>query len=710
MTGGMDRRGRTLALVLVLGCGRAPPPVARVAPPDLEPQAVRALMTEVADRRLAQGRVGLPLGWRGAIFGAGLAALADVTEDAAYVSALRALGEPDEFRPVRADAAVGALAFLPLYLREREPRQLAATVALFDELGDADSDDPGLEAFAEPGSAPVAAVLAAPAALSLAITATGDSRYLPVVERLWTRLGERLLDPATRLFRDPAGQLEPLRATGWALVALARTLENLPDDERLRERYQTLFRDSATALSRAQRSDGNWPSPTAVADLTVTALAAHALGWGMNHGVLPHAAFEPGLRRAWRALEASVRATLADHGATLDADTAGAMLLGGAEVFRLALYDGSQAAVVTAANPLGEPRFEETAEIPWPTLARSLGAVPGDPIVAIDERSGRILPSQLFTPDGSAASEQLLVSLSLLGDETRRVVVRRLARPFRPARPLARAYGRFVPERRDDFAWENDRVAFRVYGPALERAQVSSGIDVWAKRVRVPVIDRWYGAGSYRRDSGEGLDFYNVGPSRGCGGLGLWDGQRLFTSRNFHRWRLIATGPVRVAFELDYDPWGPEGARVTETKRISLDLGQNLSRIESRFQVQGPARPLPVAVGMVRRGEGRLARDSPTTWLSYVEPPQGSSGQIGCGVVGPARTRFHESEEHYLLVREHPSDRPFVYFAGAYWSKGPDFHDPDDWSVYLAAFSRREDTPIAVAVPPSAGTGQAAGR
>jgi unsaturated rhamnogalacturonyl hydrolase len=332
----------------------------------------------------------------------------------------------------------------------------------------------------------------------------------------------------------------------------------------------------------------------------------------------------------------------------------------------------------------------------------------------VDQRSGRILPSQLYSGDGAPGSEQLLVSLSLLGNESRRVVVRRLARPFRPARPLARAYGRFVPERRDDFAWENDRVAFRVYGPALERAQVSSGIDVWAKRVRVPVIDRWYGKGSYSRDSGEGLDFYSVGPSRGCGGLGLWDGQKLFTSRNFHRWRLIATGPVRVAFELGYDPWGPPDARVSETKRISLDLGQNLSRIETRFQVQGGPRTLPVAVGIVRRGEGRLSRDLPTTWLSYVEPPQGSSGQIGCGVVAPARSRFHESEEHYLLVRDHPSDRPFVYYAGAYWSKGPDFSDPDDWSLYLAAFSRREDTPIVVATPTTPATagagGQAAGR
>jgi unsaturated rhamnogalacturonyl hydrolase len=720
----MDRDGRcwALALLLALGCGGARPPApatpaARLDEGDLEPYAVRGVMSEVADRRVP--RVTAPLGWRGAVLGVGLAALADVAEDARYVGALRALGESAAYRPVRADAAVGALAFLALYQRERDPHQIAPSVALFDELTDTESDDPGLESFAEPGSAPAVAVLMAPAAMALATTVTGDPRYLPVAERLWTRLGERLADPATHLFHDPASRDEPLRITGWALVALARTLENLPDQDPARARYETMFRDSATALSRAQRSDGAWRSSGAQLDPATTALAVHALAWGMNHGLLPRSAFEPA-RRAWRVLAQALGGGpgAAPGAVALDADGAAAVLLGGAELFKLVLFQGSREAVITAANPLGEPRFEETAEIVWPPLARTLGAVPGDPIVAVDELSGRILPSQLFSADGSPAGEQLLVSMSLLGNESRRVVVRRLARPFRPARPLARAYGRFVPERRDDFAWENDRVAFRVYGPALEQAQVSSGIDVWAKRVRVPVIDRWYGQGSYRRDSGEGLDFYSVGPSRGCGGLGLWDGQTLFTSRNFHRWRVVATGPVRVAFELGYDPWGPEGAQVTETKRISLDLGQNLSRIESRFSVQGGPRTLPVAVGIVRRGEGRLARDLPTTWLSYVEPPQGTSGQIGCGVVGPARTRFHESAEHYLLVRDHPSDRPFVYYAGAYWSKAPDFTDPDDWSLYLAAFSRREDAPIAVAAAPLAEgsratpptAGQAAGR
>jgi hypothetical protein len=240
-----------------------------------------------------------------------------------------------------------------------------------------------------------------------------------------------------------------------------------------------------------------------------------------------------------------------------------------------------------------------------------------------------------------------------------------------------------------------------MYGPALEASgeQISSGIDVWAKRVRTPMLEAWYRRGDEAVDRGLGLDVYQVSSSRGCGGLGMWHRDRLHVSRNFRRWRLFASGPVRVAFELEYDRWGPREARVTERKRVSLDLGHNLSRIESRFEVEGGSRTLPVAVGIVRRdAEGAVARDVPSTWLSYWEPPQGSSGEMACGVVLEREgARYVEAEGHFLFVADHPRDQPFVYHAGGCWSRGLDFRTPDDWSLYLAAYARRLTTPVVVA-------------
>ena len=44
-------------------------------------------------------------------------------------------------------------------------------------------------------------------------------------------------------------------------------------------------------------------------------------------------------------------------------------------------------------------------------------------------------------------------------------------------------FGKHYPERVDDIAWENNRVAFRTYGPQLQRKNERAfGYDVWNKR------------------------------------------------------------------------------------------------------------------------------------------------------------------------------------------------------------------------------------
>src|SRR6201996_2757191 len=145
----------------------------------------------------------------------------------------------------------------------------------------------------------------------------------------------------------------------------------------------------------------------------------------------------------------------------------------------------------------------------------------------------------------------------------------------------ALAVVRFIARNRDDIAWENDRIAFRIYGPALERREpTGSGIDVWAKSVRYPVIDKWYAGGDYDNDHGEGLDFYGVGHSRGCGGLGVWDGQTLSTSGHWASYRIKKTDGHKAVFKLDYLPWQlPGGRPVGEHRTITLVKGTNLNRL-----------------------------------------------------------------------------------------------------------------------------------
>ncbi len=53
------------------------------------------------------------------------------------------------------------------------------------------------------------------------------------------------------------------------------------------------------------------------------------------------------------------------------------------------------------------------------------------------------------------------------------------------------AAARHVPERKDDLAFESDKVAFRIYGPALKDSTERSGIDCWLKRVDLSDTDEY---------------------------------------------------------------------------------------------------------------------------------------------------------------------------------------------------------------------------
>src|SRR5215469_9691473 len=102
-----------------------------------------------------------------------------------------------------------------------------------------------------------------------------------------------------------------------------------------------------------------------------------------------------------------------------------------------------------------------------------------------------------------------------------------------PATRAAEARAELAPYRYDDVLWENDRTAHRIYGRALETYEPpsGSGIDAWGKKVRWPFMERQLHTGAQHDDHGEGVDFYNVGGSRGVGGLGIWFDNKLWTSR-----------------------------------------------------------------------------------------------------------------------------------------------------------------------------------
>jgi len=257
-------------------------------------------------------------------------------------------------------------------------------------------------------------------------------------------------------------------------------------------------------------------------------------------------------------------------------------------------------------------------------------------------------------------------------------------------------FGREAPERKDDYAWENKYVAYRVYGPALEATgEITSGIDVWSKRVPNFVIDSFYkhdaeGARthnpslSYHKDDGVGLDSYLVGPSRGCGGTAIVRDNKLWVSKNYTHLKQISSGPVRFEFELTYAPWNAGGIEVTETKRITLDAGSHLNKIDATFTFAGtPA--IDAAAGLaIHLGADFAARGSDRILSVWDTPQDPSAGRIATGLLTDSKQKSSvtQIDSQALLVTPIHSGETISYYAGSGWSKA-DMPTQQTWNRYL---------------------------
>lgn len=251
-----------------------------------------------------------------------------------------------------------------------------------------------------------------------------------------------------------------------------------------------------------------------------------------------------------------------------------------------------------------------------------------------------------------------------------------------------------APYRFDDLIWENDRTVHRIYGRALEGAEPpsGSGIDSWGKNVVWPFADRHLRTGDQHRDNGEGLDFYHVGTTRGAGGLGIWWDNKLWTSRNYVRPRILHTGGDLADFTVDYDPW-PVGTdrTVRETRRFTLRTGTHFTRLQSTIASNRPG-DLLVGIGIGRRttgpGAGDLTVDRAAGIISWWGPEEGANGRMAVALkVDPsAIAEIRQDADNELVLLRVTPGRPFVYYTGSAWSLGQGgFHNRAGWDRYVSA-------------------------
>ncbi len=355
---------------------------------------------------------------------------------------------------------------------------------------------------------------------------------------------------------------------------------------------------------------------------------------------------------------------------------------------------------IRAANPLPLARSGQTLEISAkelaPLHAKNLN------LIHVTDARGDELICQAIDTDGDAlhSFDAVIFQADFAAGETLTFSVTVGAKQVYQ-KDRFKAFSRFVRERFDDFVWENDRVAHRVYGQALETWQgeplTSSTVDIWSKRTPRMVVNDWYLADDYHVDHGEGADFYSAGMSRGCGGSGVWAGERLWVSHNFINSRVLANGPLRVLFELEYAPFPVNGASIGETKRIALDAGQQFSRFESHYHpaVAAPLE-LTAAAGLKKVKNEQVELNAAQGWLAKWEAMENHAGSQGVALITAPAVFARQTEDalnHLVLI--HPdASQVATYWAGFCWDKAGRFTDAQAWNRHVSEFAKGLAAPI----------------
>ena len=379
---------------------------------------------------------------------------------------------------------------------------------------------------------------------------------------------------------------------------------------------------------------------------------------------------------------------------------------------------------ITVVNPEKTQR-QELIEVDFAPIAEQLALAEDDGFV-VKNAFGQQVDYQL-THDG-----HLLIDVAVRpGGKAQYQVTKGI-----PTAMKQWVFGKMYPTRKDDIAWENDRGAYRVYGPALQRTgERSFGVDVWTKNTPEIVVEDRYTADydgnilksiysrkkqhdkwreedlrtSFHLDHGNGLDCYSVGPTLGCGTPALMDGDHLIMPYCYSDYEILDNGPLRFTVALTYHPAVVKtDSAVVEHRIISLDKGSNFNKVVVWYD--GLSNPCDLASGVVVHSADKDSYVLGKNFVQYADPtdtPEKHNFQIYVATLFPdgAQTRFLPLEKpqggiegHALcVVKKLAAGERCTYYFGSAWSKH-DVRTQREWQVRIDDFMQSLSTPLQVTV------------
>lgn len=403
-----------------------------------------------------------------------------------------------------------------------------------------------------------------------------------------------------------------------------------------------------------------------------------------------------------------------------------------------------QQATIVVSNPTSTPRTELISLSMSEVKAKLGNATPkkGEAYIVKNKR-GQQIGSQI-THDGL-----LLIDASVRphGSATYYVSI------GKPYQQKVYVTGALYKIRKDDIAWENDRCAYRVYGPALQKTgERSFGTDIWVKNTPDTVVYERYVKDmngnikgdkidakvralkkqgkalqtqlkslqaesnevdiltSFHLDHGNGLDPYRVGATLGLGAPSLMVGKNQVLPYCYKDYRILDNGPLRFTVELAYNPSTVGDMKnVVEHRIISLDKGSNFNKMTVWYD--GLNTPTDFATGFPIHEEDTETKTFAKDYVSYADPTDNievNNSQVYVGVLFPEGIdhtyyqlfdKKHDGATGHALglKRGLKNGEKYSYYFGAAWSKY-DVRSYAEWQIRIKDYLDALKNPLQVEV------------
>jgi rhamnogalacturonyl hydrolase YesR len=309
-----------------------------------DPARVLSLMEKMADAQLAQYGDKPPADWIAGAFYTGLAALYSAElghNNPRYLDAAVAIADRYDWSLQTTGSArnvafadnecIGQL-YIDLALIKNDPSKLDNLTKQMDEVvagfnHPTPENERAWNVNLKRDGTPMPwwwcdSFFMAPPTLTRLSAVTGNSKYIDAMDKQWWITTAKLYDKDEHLFyrdgsfihqKTPNGKKVFWgRGNGWVVAGLARVLEYMPKDYPSRPKYEALFKDMCEKLRTLQQPDGMWrvslldPESAPAPESSASAFFCFAFTWGVNHGLLDRAAFEPAARKAFDALSSHI--------------------------------------------------------------------------------------------------------------------------------------------------------------------------------------------------------------------------------------------------------------------------------------------------------------------------------------------------------------------------------------------------------------------